>query len=62
MNGQYRFDPDGNVTVVRSDAKERRAPEVQYSLDQLAKDTENARKWNIDTDVTETIDQHESEE
>ena len=51
MTGQYRFDPEGKITVVHTDAGERRTPEVQYTLDQLAKDTRNALAWGVDNEM-----------
>ena len=54
MNGQFKFDESGKVSVVTTDAREREAPIQQYTLDQLAQDTENAAKWGIDNEVPET--------
>ena len=54
MNGQYTFDETGAVTVTHTDAREREAPVQQYTLDQLAKDTENAIKWGIDNEMPDT--------
>ena len=53
MNGQYTFDLQGNVTVTNTDAREREAPVQQYTLDQLATDTENTAKWGIDNQMPE---------